>query len=211
MAYMKNELLKTEAGIIPSDPRFEQYYQLWKSGVTESEILSELDISRVQFRKSQALFFNYVRDRMRQELCDNTFVLEKTPEREEEFLSLVSAGLDWPRACRILNIPLNTLVDFWFKDDSFKARVDYCVEMATAKVIAGLYRRASGEVRKLRSVSEGSQGRMVTEREEYVSPSVDAAKFILINREPEKWTLEGNPTPDRDRALILSALDKISE
>ncbi len=189
----------------------EQYYQLWKSGALESDIVSDLGLSAVAFKRNQPLFFNYVRDRMRQELNDNTFVLEKTPEREEEFLSLVRAGLDWPRACRILNIPMNTLVDFWFNDDSFKAKVDYCVEMATAKVIAGLYRRASGETRKLRSVTEGPQGRMVTEREEYVSPSVDAAKFILINRDPEKWTLEGNPTPDRDRALILSALDKIAE
>jgi hypothetical protein len=203
------------------------YYENWKRGKTDSAILVSINeelqldgsppISRADYRKTTPFFFNYTRQRVYQETLAGTFVLEKTEEIEDKFVEYVTAGVPYDKAARLMNIPMNTLMDIWFKDPIFKARVDYAVEFANTAVTMALFKRATGYKVLLRSHTKGknAEGNGVLEtetvREEHIMPSVEAAKFWLVNKSGGKWSLNGESSKIGNKAKILEAIEDMTE
>jgi len=127
-----------------------------------------------------------------------------------------------------MNIPLITILQCWMKDPWFKAKVDYVKEVAKAAVIHALHKRATGFKHKLRSVTKtrtkpkqglealaDDDGLMTIEsetiREEYVLPSVEAAKFYLTNVDPDNWVLTGKGASSNEKGEILRTIEELSK
>lgn len=210
------------------------YFLYWQQGYTDRDIFYSIkedipSFSEKRYKEMTPYFFNYVRQQIKIKCDSGDYMIPKTPELEKEFIGLINAGLPYDKAARILNIPLITITDFWFKDPMFKARVNYAVEIANAKVVMALHKRATGWKTTLRTTAttrakarkgtptelidnEGmAEYETVTEREELILPSVEAAKFWLINQDPDSWSLTGKGTKEGNKSEILDAIKQMTE
>jgi len=217
----------------PSDRILELYYEGWKMGLKSKDIFLFIVDSEVlsldRFNKSQPYFFNYVRDRMQKENISGEFMIEKTPELEEQFLDYVRHGVPYDKAAKIMNIPMATLVDIWFQDSNFKIEVDYALEKANVEVVKALHKKAVGYDKTLttrtksttngatqKGLDNGATGGEITTtsesiREEHIQPSVEAAKFWLINKSHDQWSVDGGINKEGNKGKILDAIDGMCE
>jgi hypothetical protein len=210
----------------PDSYLLDEYYTLWKRGLRSSEIQTRLDMTDYLFQKYQPYFFNHIRNEMKAEAREGEFSIELTEELANEFLDYIRAGIPYDKVAKAMNIPLPTVMNVWFKDDVFKAEVDYALEMANVKVIKALHKRACGYTFTAKSKTttstknkrnketgdlEDIEVTSVTEREEHVLPEVNAIKFWLINRSNEQWALDGSTSKSNNKGAILSAIDDMTE
>lgn len=209
---------------LPCQEHLDHYYELFKQGYTDEEIFKSFKekygMSKSLFKKWYYIFFHYTKNAVKVEAQDGIVPIPLTAALEDKFVDLVSQGVPWDKVARLMNIPLATITEFWFQYPLFKARVDYAVEMANIEVIKALHKRATGysTILKTKTTSrtQKENGEILTnitetEREEQVVPSVEAEKFWLINRMPEKWSTDGSSQKEGNKGKILEALEKMSE
>jgi len=162
---------------------------------------------------------------------DEPDLVKLTPTRAEEFLLHIGVGLSYPDAALIMDVPLITVTDYWFKDLHFKAKVDRAVTLMNANVVRAIYKRATGyqydgghrtESNGTRTVTEGA-GKDKTEKEipfhnvteiskiNVVEPDVNAAKFWAVNRMPDQFSVDGQRTNINNKGKILQWIEEQTE
>lgn len=211
----------------------ELYYELWLAGKNLNQILNKLKKDGFTLRMTRKklldwtpTFLTYCRERVKKETRDRLAqgkkadLLKLTEDRERQFLDYVSAGLSFADAAEMMNIPLITVMDFWFKDNPiFHAQARSAARFQNVKVTQALYKRAVGFTYKERSttsgVNTGKLGPMeidtTTEVMKTVPGAISAQKFWLINREPDLWTLDGTNPAKNNKGKILEAIDMMAE
>lgn len=209
----------------PDKQILHEYYLLWKQGYSDSEIRDILNLSLTIHKENQPHYFNYCHIKMKEELAAGTFSMVLSENREEEFLDHVRAGMAYDKAARMMNIPIPTLLEVWFKDENFKAKVDFAREMATSKVVKALYKRALGYTARTKCVTTTvTKGRVdkegavlsdmtvesTTEREEHIAGAIDAQKFWLINTASEHWSVDGGTMKANNKGQILQAIEDMT-
>lgn len=209
----------------PAKELLHEYYLLWKQGYSDSDIRDILGVSANVHKENQPHYFNYCKIKMKEELAAGTFSIVLSESREEEFLDYVRAGVPYDKAARMMNIPIPTLLEVWFKDEDFKAKVDFALEQATTKVVKALYKRAIGYTARTKcvttTVTKGrvdKEGAMLadltvestTEREEHMPGAIDAQKFWLINKSSESWSMDGGTMKANNKGQILQALEDMT-
>lgn len=211
----------------------QRYYDLWLIGATSSIIRKKLKLSIAKFKEYAPDFLVYCRHQIKHDIRirltqgGEPDLVKLTQTRAEEFLFHIGTGLSYPEAALVMDIPLITVTDFWFKDVMFKAKVDQAVKIINANVVRAIYRRATGyeydgghttETHGSRVVSEG-KGDDKVEREtpfhnittvrkiNVIEPDVNAAKFWAFNRMPDQFSIDGQRTNINNKGKILQWIE----
>ena len=221
-----------------------KYYELWLSGCSAEEIRIKLKFTISKFNNYTPDFLVYCRHQVKfdtrarltsGELPDLVYL---TSEREEQFIQLISTGLSYDKAALLMNVPLITVMDYWFKNEVFKEKVRFAVEIVNARVVQALYRRATGyeypgghrsitSGTKVIEVYEGIgdnkqkigkeipyESETIVEKTIVVEPDVAAGKFWLFNRMPDQFSIDGQRTGINNKGKILAWIEdntKISD
>lgn len=212
----------------PCQAHLDLYYALFKEGFTDDQIFERMNkkylTTKEDFEEWAPFFFNYTKRSIRNDAGKGIVAIELTPALEEKFLEYLRYGLPLDKAAKALNIPLATVTEYWFTFENFKARVDHAIEMANLEVVKALHKRACGFRVHTKTVTTVTGNKkqdddhadpnavMQTEtiREEIILPSVEAAKFWLINKSPEKWSANGDNKSEGNKGKILEAIDEMT-
>lgn len=143
----------------------------------------------------------------------------KTQGLEERMILAVSCGTSKEDAAKMLGIPAGVLNVWMDEDEEFKKNLEHATGIANSLVQQALFKRACGYTKYTRSVSKTKisvagvpqESRTETFKEEQVTPSVDAMKFWLINRNSANFNLTGNITDISQKSKILEAINKMAE
>lgn len=215
----------------------QKYYDLWLSGITPAKIRQKLKLSKQKFNDYTPDFLNYCRHQVKFEtrrrltLDGKPQLVELTPEREAEFIGLVSSGLSYDKAALVMDVPLVTVIDYWFKDDRFKSRVEMATELVNVRAVQAFYKRVVGYEYDggYRSITRGTKvveryegkGRSrrkiveevpystetIIEKINVVEPDVTAGKFWLFNKLPDEFSLDGQRTNINNKGKILQWIE----
>lgn len=198
----------------------DSYYYMWQAGHSASEIRETLGLSQNVFEANMPYFLYHCRQKTK-ETCRNGALchIELSTERRKEFLELVASGVDYPKAAKIMNIPLPTIMDIWFVEDPiFKDQVDTILDLMNAKVMRALYKKAVGYRTVVKSVSRqkgiGEKGNpiemtTVTKTEKIVDGDFNAQKLWLINRLPDQWSVDGVVNREGNKGAIMKLLGSV--
>jgi hypothetical protein len=203
----------------------DKYYSLWRDGKSQSEIKKALAYSDGRWKDAQAYFLHYCRRRNRDDFREGMTNggykhLVLSPERKNEFLQLMAGGLTYEKVANIMDIPLPTIMDVWFKEDPvFKTQVDNVQNLMTARVVRALYKKATGNKYITRSTArtkgKGEKGEVdtvtVTKTEKVIEPDFASIKFWLINNDPEHYSETGQKGKGGDIGSILGGIQKAIE
>lgn len=218
--------MKTEEHIpgikVPTKELLSKYYAEWLMGKDDVQIAESLGVDVADIQRYASSFMNYCRYAVQFEskeiLLKYNHALEipLTPERRKKFIDLVKHGVSIAKASRILNVPVITIYDYWYViDPMLRVEIETAVDELDAKVIKSLAKRAVGyKVKnKTTTTTSGTSERgpismtVVSEVERDVPADVNAAKFWLINRSPDKFTLDGNANKSENKGRILEYID----
>jgi len=207
------------------DEFLETFYRLWLDGLDEQQLKEELHLTDKQYLKYLPALFTYCKHHIKFETRDQldagrTPNLAKlTPYRREKFLEYMSLGLDFIKASSLLNVPIVTITEYWFKEDPMlKEEALMAVDKANAEVMMALKRKAIGTASEVvtetttegESVKEGKYSSTTTSTtKKKIAGDVAAQKFWLINRDPDKFTLDGEVNRQGNKGAIMEALSKI--
>lgn len=208
----------------------ERYVEAVKRGDSDDKIMKDLGYNEKQYARMAPYFLAYFRDYVRQTwyregMKESVYPL--TWDIEDKFIELARSGLPTDKIARILNVPLPIVMDVWFKDEVFKARVDLAVETANHEVITALYRRAigfehdsvtesetetsqSGTSKEGVEVNYSTTSRTTNKSRKIVYPSVPAIELWLKNR--AGWVTGNSDIQqgNNNKGRILEWLDEIS-
>ncbi len=220
------------------NPVLNKYYELWLSGSTAEQIRKSLNLSTPQYNKYTPDFLAYCRHKIkfdtRAQLTNGYTpnLVKLTTTRENEFLQLIASGLSYDKAALVMNVPLVTIMDYWFKDTNFKRKARIAAEMTNTKVLQAFYKRAVGYqydgghrsvTRGIKIVEvfegEGKNREKVIKEVPYesettvykinvVEPDVTAGKFWLFNRMPDKFSIDGQRTDMNNKGAILQWIEE---
>lgn len=215
----------------------ETYYKLWKKGASESELQIAVGLSSERFEKQVPQFLAYCRHHNKHDTRESLVNgeppdhIKLTPERREEFLNYAVGGMSMERAAKAMNVPIPTVLEVWFVSDPLlKEEMAMSSEKADAKMQLALYKRGTGysylskqksvvrnkitaDRREELKLSDSDHGYITTETlmetEKQVAGDVNAQKFWLINKNPDKWTLDGEGNKESNKGALLTLLDKM--
>jgi hypothetical protein len=181
-----------------------RYYELWLTAITSRALEATLRrefpkqvAGKKYFINNQHAFYNYCRLRSRSETDDllamtgNPVEVKLTVERRAEFLDYVAHGASLAQAADLLNVPLVTITEVWYRDDP-----DLAMEVRTVGlrhdlgVVRALERRALGyeldfnEERDVDIQTEAGfrKGTTKVSHVKHVPGSVAAQTLYLVNR-----------------------------
>jgi DNA-binding CsgD family transcriptional regulator len=214
----------------------QKYYELWLSGCSVQDIRESLNITVSKFNQYTPDFLNYCRHQVkfdiRARLTNGELpnLVTLTTEREEQFIQLLSTGLSYDKVALLMNIPLVTVLDYWFKNPEFKAKVRIATELTNARVTQALFKRAIGyqydggyktrtkgvKVVEYKNKDTGEKlykeipyhSETIIEKINVVEPDVNAAKFWLFNRNPEQFSIDGQRTDINNKGKILAWIEE---
>jgi hypothetical protein len=202
----------------------EKYYELWLEGKELSDIQKQLELDDKTFNDYTPAFLNYCRHHLKHNIRDNLSgadapdVPQLTPERRAKFIEYVSLGLSYDKVSKIMNIPLITIMDFWFKENpDFKAEAEYAIDLLDAEITMSLVKRAKGfkTQSKTTTTVEGNneKGEVKTtttsETEKEFAGDVGAQKFWLINKQSDHFSVDGEVNRKGNKGKILEAIDEL--
>lgn len=200
-----------------------KYYELWLKGVPLQKIKVRLKMDTRKFNQLTPDFLAYCRHQIKFDTRANLAngdlpdFVKLTPERADDFVEYISAGLDYPTAAKIMNVPIVTVLEVWFKDKVFKDRVETAVELTNARVVMALYRSAIGYEFKYNetSVTDGTNkdgepysSETITRKTKHFPPNVAAGKFWVFNRDPDNWTIDGERIRGHNKGKILEFIQE---
>jgi len=177
-------------------------------------------------------FLLYCRDRVKNETRHslandgNAIEIALTPQRREELLDHLGSGLDMAAASLLMNVPLPTITDIWFKEDpTLQMHCKYAGDINNAEVVKALFKRARGysfyEQSETNSSGdnlpkkdkEGNVGGCYTSKTvtlKHIEGNVTAQKFWLVNKVPDEWTIDGTNPRKNNKGKILEALEAMT-
>ncbi len=209
----------------PTTQEKDVYYKYWCEGKLNDEIRQLIGFSSNKYDQSLPYFIHWCRLKVKEDTVNA--LMTNTPPmhivlsegRRKEFLALVSSGISYPQAAKIMNIPLPTIMDVWFANDPvFKDQVDTIGDLMNAKVQQALYKKANGRTYTKRSVTRttgtGEKGQpidttSVTKTEVMVEGDFNAQKMWLINRDGDRWSADGVTSKEGYKGKILKALENM--
>lgn len=201
------------------------YYKLWKKGLGDDEIQFQLQMPEKEFIRYTPAFLTYCSHhsafdaRQALHISSDKNLPELTDERRVQFLEYISLGLSYDKAALMMNIPLVTVMNFWFKmDDVFRIECKMAAEKQLADIELAMFKRARGFNTAIKtttdtegvSAKEGKFSSSTTsETEKYVSGDVNAQKFIMTNKKPDTYSLDGEVNREGNKGRILEAIEDI--
>jgi len=205
-----------------------KYYELWKQGKTNEEIMKALDISKGVLDGLAPELLTYCRKAIKEEtrisltkgnLPDG---MKLTPARRKEFIENMEAGCSVQESALLMNVPLVTVMDVWFVEDpDFKHLADTAQMRANTEAVKALIKRAQGYDLPIatKTVTEGMLDKMgremtvtsTTKTKKHVEPSVKALEVYLYNRLPEKFSKDGAGSITGAKGKLLMALEAALE
>lgn len=208
-----------------SEKLLESYYQLWLKGLTPAQMANKLKLSLKSFNSLTPHFLTYCRHKVkfetREKLAEKgePVLIELTDERKKEFVELVSSGLTYDKVSLLMNVPLVTVTDYWFKDSIFKSQVEIAVESCNARVVQALYKRSIGYDFEYEEKSStegdnkegGFSSETTTTRKKHVPADVSAQKFFLYNRDKNAWSVDGDKPTASGKGKILDYLENLKD
>ena len=213
----------------PDTEVMEQYYELWLDGQGADDIRACLGVTAPVLKRWGPFLQTYCRHRLAHDTRADLvrgFVKDRawlTPRRRAELFKYVGAGGDVSKALRVMGIPLVTYTEVWCKEDpDLREECEMLVDKWDLDTAAALHLRAVGHEHPFRTVTTTKSqqldeaGRVVdlenvsvSEGTKVAYPDFNSLRFELINRMPEKYTLDGMGNGSGARGRILSALDQI--
>jgi hypothetical protein len=203
------------------------YSNLLLQGKKDEEICEALYYDLPTYNRLQPFFLFHFREFAKNRYLDQNKNLDErfplTDTLKDKFLDCLQAGQTIAKAAQMIGIPLPVVVDVWYKNEEFKTLATYASEMAVIKVEKALYKRATGFEHEAGSdtvvESEGldKEGNSICTKtttknrsQKIVYPDVSAAKYYLWNRNPDRWSREGdsNDASRNDKGKILEFIDK---
>jgi hypothetical protein len=211
--------------ILKNEDILKSYYEYWLKGIKPLAIMEKLNLSKRKFNELTPDFLTYCRHRLkfdtRESLTRNEepVLVELTDDRRKEFLEWILSGLPYDKAALMMNVPLITVTDFWFKDVTFKTMVDIASETSVARMTKALFKRGIGynlpceEVSTTKGVTaEGVtfDSKTTTKKIKHYPGDITAQKFFLYNRAPDKWSIDGAKTNGSGKGKIIAYIDSLS-
>lgn len=197
----------------------DDYYVTWVSGASEEELEACALMTGAQYQRKYPYFVAYCRERADEEALTCVSegrlpnVIRRTPELEDALLAEVSSGMNLQQACSNISVPYLTVAHCWMSDPVFAGLIKDAATVATARTVKALYRKAWGVNRKRRSstVMTDATGKIITRTatvsDEFTPPDINAIKFVLTNRDPERWSEDKSNNPAKDKGLILNFIN----
>ncbi len=203
------------------------YCELLLQGKNDDEICEALYYDLPTYNKLQPFFLFYFR-----EFTKNRYINKKqnlkemfplTDNFKDKFLDCLQAGQTIAKAAQMIGIPLPVVVDVWYKDEEFKTLAAYTSEMAVINVENALYKRAIGfehdseseticenEVLDKEGNPVNTKSTTKNKSRKIVYPDVNAAKYYLWNRNPDRWSREGDSgnATRNEKGKILEFINK---
>ena len=180
----------------------EKYYELWRTGADDNQMLSQLGITQRKFEEYAPAFLNYVRHRAthetRKSLTENgtPAQIEATLERKAKLLEYLAAGLDIQKATKVMGIPLATLTEQWYKDDAmFKIRCEEAAILSNVEVVMALKKRSTGykftqtTITETVSALRNSNGEKITRVNEETGEEEEVQDVITVTSKTNKDVL----------------------
>lgn len=200
--------------------KIELYYDKWREGLDQEEIRQYLEMDEKSFRQLTPHFLAYVREKQFNTPVRTPEVsIPLTPERRQKFLQFMSIGKNHAQAAELINVPLPTVYEVWFKEDpEFKNECLVASKRALADIEISLYTKAKGYDTKIKTTTkttgcdkEGRPTESATESitEKHVPADTNAIKFFLTNNMPDKYSLDGEQNKAQNKGAILEALDEL--
>lgn len=197
----------------------DEYYLSWTYGADESELQRKTLMGDVAYHRKYPYFVAYCRERADAEALSALEsgnlpnVIRRTPYLEEALLAEVSSGMNLQQACSNISVPYLTVAHCWMNDPIFAGLIRDAVASTTAKTVKALYHKAWGVSRKRKSVTTMTDAvgnvlnRSETVTDEHIPSDINAIKFVLTNRDPERWTEDKSSNPSKDKGLILNFIN----
>lgn len=197
----------------------DEYYLAWAHGSDEEALERQTLMSGPAYQRKYPYFVAYCRERADAEALSAMDsgnlpnVIRRTSFLEEALLAEVSSGMNLQQACSNISVPYITVAHCWMKDPVFAGLIKDAVASTTAKTVKALYHKAWGVSRKRKSVTTMTDAvgnvlnRSTTVTDENIPADINAIKFVLTNRDPEKWTEDKSSNPSKDKGLILNYIN----
>lgn len=215
--------IEVQPGIpVPGRKMLERYYQCWLEGMDSRAIAEKMGIKEEHLRAYEANYMAYCRYTVQFESKENldkyqhALQIPLTAERREQLIDLIKHGVSIGKASRILNIPIITIYDYWYVvDPTLRVEIETAIDSLDAKVMKALAKRAIGYKVKNKTVTRtsgrGADGpidmTVESETTRDVPADINAAKFWLINRTPDKFTLDGNANRSGSKGAIMEFIN----
>jgi len=208
-----------------SETILESYYEYWLKGIKPLAIMEKLKLTKRKFNELTPDFLTYCRHRLKFDTRESLttkgepVLIELTDDRKKDFLEWILSGLPYDKAALMMNIPLITVTDFWFKDVNFKTMVDIASETSVANMTKALFKRGIGYNLPCREVSttkgvtaEGVtfDSETTTKKIKHYPGDVAAQKFFLYNRAPDKWSIDGAKSSGSSKGKIIAYIDSLA-
>jgi hypothetical protein len=212
--------------LVPVKEALDVYYRKWLEGVTQDDMIIALRKFRVKasdLEKYSSCFMNYCRYKVQFESNEtlakynHALQIPLTAERRGAFVQMAQAGLSIAKISKVMAIPVMTIYDYWFViDPGLRMEIETAADILDAKITMSLSKRAVGYKVKNKSVTTtkgtGADGRdvdlvveSVTERD--VPADINAIKLWLINRTPERFSLDGSVNRSDNRGKIMEYIE----
>ncbi len=209
-----------------------KYFDLWKAGKTPDQIQEALELNETKHKALLPDFIAYTRHRVKFDTIkklkngEEPDTIPLTTERKAKFLEYAETGLAYDQISKLLQVPLVTILDVWFKKEpSFKIQVDHAKVRADADVQIALKERAVGFPSVIKTTTETVEAKKDKEGNptdktvvvnkttsnttKKVAGDVNAQKFWLVNRKPDEFTMDGEGARKNHKGEILEAIQDL--
>jgi hypothetical protein len=207
----------------------DEYYELWLDGLSVASITERLGVTSNHLKRLEPFLLANCRHRLAQETRNDLvrgFAHDRaklTGHRLTELYKYVGASGDLSKALKVMGIPLATYTEVWCKQrPELREEIEMLIDKWDLDTVVALHRRALGEDRPYRvkvkttgtALGKGGEAvpvesESVTEGSKYICPDFNSLRFELINRMPDKYSIDGQGNGGGARGRILTALDKI--
>jgi len=209
----------------PSSADLKKAYNLYKKGYTNKDIAKELGISYSTYQKYKKIFAKHFKQSENEEAVKMSGTVSQggtnkgkrklTIKMRENVLDCLSHDLSVDVAARIVGVAKSTIYEWCKEYPSFKRLMDSAREKSVLSIKKYLFKAAKGgyvtelRVKELYNKMGELIGTEHNTHRKYISPSVAAQQFILVNK--EKWSHDSQGGGSNQKGKILEALEKMSE
>jgi len=211
----------------PSLKDLDLYCELLLQGKDDDEICEALFYTLPKYKKLQPFFLIHFREYAKKKYLEGTDEIRTSfipaESLKEKYIDHLRSGTSMAKASQMIGVPIPIILDVWYKDDDFKTLATYAVEIAAMEVEQALYKRAMGfehdsgseticesEVLDKEGNPVNTKSTTRTKCRKIVYPDVNAAKYYLWNRNPDRWSRDGDSgnATRNDKGKILEFIEK---
>lgn len=208
---------KPRTGWVPTFADKMKAWNLYCKGFTDSEIARHLGVQINHFAKFNLEFRRFFETMKKRRPED----LPKPPQATKgycdghPFLSpnslrmFAMAGITRAKLAELVGVTPPSITNFFTRNPDLEKIFATFSEIADAKVIYSLFKRANGM--KMKKVKHATYEGAITDEKEYeeeLPPSVEAAMHWLVNR--KRWRRSDGSVLSSNKGTILEALEEMT-